>query len=41
MKNINQVPLSNDVVTSRMAEMSCDIVNQVVTAIKESPVRIS
>ena len=41
MKKIKQVPLSNDVVTSRIAEISCDIVDQVTTAIKESPVRIS
>ena len=41
MKKIKQVPWSNDAVTSRIAEMSCDIVNQAVTAIKESPVRIS
>ena len=30
--------MSNDVVTSQIEEMSCDIVDQVVTAIKESPV---
>ena len=38
MKKIKQVPLSNDVITSRTAEITCDIVDQVVTAIKESPV---
>ena len=41
VKKTKQVPLSNDVVTSRIAEISCDIVDQVGEAIKESPVRIS
>ena len=38
MKKIKQVPLLSDVVTSRMAAMSCNIVDQVVTAFKESPI---
>ena len=39
MKKINQVSLSNDVFgpTSRIAEMSCDVIDQIVTAIKENP----
>ena len=41
MKKTKRVPLSNDVVTSRIAEISCNIVDKVVTPVKESSVRIS
>ena len=41
IKKIKQVPLLNDVVTLRTAKMSCNIVDQVVTEIKENPLRIS
>ena len=41
IKKIKQVLLPNDEVTLQIAEMSCNIVDPVVTAIKESLVRIS
>ena len=36
-----EVPLSNDVIAGRVADMSCNILDQVVQEIKDSPIRIS
>ena len=38
---IMEVPLSNDVIAGRVADMSCNILDQVVQEIKDSPIRIS
>ena len=40
-KKIKEVPLSNDVITGRVADMSCNILEQVVQEIKDSPIRFS
>ena len=40
-KKIKEVPLSNDVIAGRVADMSCNILYQVVQEMKDSPIRIS
>ena len=40
-KKMKDVPLSNDVIAGRVADMSCDILDQIVQEIKDSPIRIS
>lgn len=40
-KKMEEVPLSNDVVQSRICDMSDDVLNQVVSAVKASPIRVS
>ncbi|XP_076031940.1 protein FAM200C-like [Oratosquilla oratoria] len=40
-KKIKDVPLSNDVIALRVADMSCDILDQIVQEIKDGPIRIS
>ena len=40
-KKIKEVPLSNDVIAGRVADMSCNILKQVVQEIKDSPIRFS
>ena len=40
-KKIKEVPLSNDVIAGRVADMSCNILEQVVQEIKDSPIRFS
>ena len=40
-KKIKEVPLSNDVIAGRVADMSCNILEQVVQEIKGSPIRFS
>ena len=40
-KKMKNVPLSNDVIAGRVADMSCDILDQIVQEIKNSPIRIS
>ena len=40
-KKMKDVPLSNDVIGGRVADMSCDILDQIVQEIKDSPIRIS
>ena len=39
-KKIKDVPLSNDVIADGIADMSCDILDQFVQEIKDSPIRI-
>ena len=39
-KKIKDVPLSNDVIADGIADMSCDILDQIVQEIKDSPVCI-
>ena len=39
-KKMKGVPLSNDVIADGIAEMSCDILNQIFQEIKDSPIRI-
>lgn len=40
-KKIKEVPLSNDVIAGRVADMSCDILDQIDQEIKGSPICIS
>ncbi|XP_076042078.1 protein FAM200C-like [Oratosquilla oratoria] len=40
-KKIKDVPLSNDVIAGRVDDMSCNILDQIVQEIKDSPIRIS
>ena len=39
-KKMKDVPLSNDVIVDGIADMSCDILDQIVQKIKDSPIRI-
>ena len=39
-KKIKDVPLSNDVIADGIADMSCDIFDQIVQEIKNSPIRL-
>ena len=39
-KKMKNVPLSNDVTADGIANMSCDILDQIVQKIKDSPIRI-
>ena len=39
-KKIKDVPLSNDVIADGIADMSCDILDQIVQEIKDSPIHI-
>ena len=39
-KKMKDVPLSNDVIADGIADMSCDILDQIVQEIKDSPIRI-
>ena len=39
-KKMKDVPLSNDVIADEIADMSCDILDQIVQEIKDSPIRI-
>ena len=39
-KKMKDVPLSNDTIADGIADMSCDILDQVVQKIKDSPIRI-
>ena len=41
VKQLSQVPLSNDTVRQRIKDMSQDITTQVVSEIKQSPAKIS
>ncbi|KAK3862332.1 hypothetical protein Pcinc_031801 [Petrolisthes cinctipes] len=40
-KKLKQVPLSNDIIHSRISDMSRDILQQVITDMKASPVKVS
>ena len=40
-KKLQQVPLSNDIIRSRIGDMSRDILQQVIADIKDSPVNVS
>jgi len=40
-KKLQQIPLSNDVISTRISDISEDILDQVVSGIKASPVKIS
>ncbi|KAG0718082.1 Protein ZBED8 [Chionoecetes opilio] len=40
-KKMKKLPLSNDVTAGRIANMSCDILDQIVQEIKDSPISIS
>ena len=39
-KKMKDVSLSNDVIADGIADMSCDILDQIVQEIKDSPIRI-
>ncbi|KAI6659656.1 Protein ZBED8-like [Oopsacas minuta] len=39
-KKIKEVPQSNDVIPGRVADMRCNILEQVVQEIKDSPIRL-
>ena len=39
-KKMKDVPLSNDVIADGIADMSCDILDQIVQEIKDSPILI-
>ena len=39
-KKMKDVPLSNDVIADGIADMSCDVLDQIVQEIKDSPIRI-
>ena len=39
-KNVKNVPLPNDVIAGSVADMSCDISDQIVQEIKDSPICI-
>ena len=39
-KKVKDVPLSNDVIADGIADMSCDILDQIVQEIKDSPIRV-
>ena len=39
-KKMKDAPLSNDVIVDGIADMSCDILDQIVQEIKDSPIRI-
>ena len=39
-KKMKDVPLSNDDIANEIADMSCDILDQIVQEIKDSPIRI-
>ena len=39
-KKMKDVPLSNDVIADGIADMSCDILDQIVPEIKNSPIHI-
>ena len=39
-KKMKDVPLSNDVIADGTADMSCDILDQIVQGIKDNPIRI-
>ena len=39
-KKMKDVPLSNDVIADGIADMGCDILDQIVQEIKDSPIRI-
>ncbi|XP_068208356.1 protein FAM200C-like [Palaemon carinicauda] len=40
-KKLKQIPLSNDIIHSRIHDMSPDVLQQVITDLKASPVRVS
>ncbi|XP_068230406.1 protein FAM200C-like [Palaemon carinicauda] len=40
-KKLKQIPLSNDIIHSRIHDMSQDVLQQVITDLKASPVRVS
>ena len=39
-KKMKDVPLSNNVIVDGIADMNCDILDQIVQEIKDSPIRI-
>ena len=39
-KKMKDIPLSNDVIADGIADMSCDMLDQIVQEIKDSPIRI-
>ena len=39
-EKMKDVPLSNDVIADGIADMSCDILYQIIQEIKDSPIRI-
>ena len=40
-KKMKDVPLPNDVIAASVADMNCDILDQIVQEIKDSPICIS
>ena len=39
-KKMKDVPLSNDIIVDEIADMSCDILDEIVQEIKDSSIRI-